>query len=516
MSSQFTRRDFLKLAALAPVALAPLAKMEFPSPITGSVHHDADSRLSNVIILVFDTLTAKNMSLHGYERATTPHIARFADRATVYHNHYSSGNFTSPGTASIFTGAYPWAHRAFNLHGTIAGNFQNNNIFKLLPAGMHKVAYTHNLLVTSFLSQFQDSLDVFKPTRELSLADEQYSDRLFPSDYSTSFWSEGVILRGGGAKPSSLFLSMLYKLARLGSKRSLVKEYGHLFPRGLPNLNDIYFVLEEAVNWIMEQMILMPQPYFGYFHLLPPHEPYTTRRDFVDIFQDTYTPLVKPKHAFSEGHTNKFLNQQRREYDEYIAYTDAEFGRLFDFLDQSGAMDNTYIVLTSDHGELFERGIRGHVTQTMYEPLIRVPLLISKPGQRRREDVTVSTSCVDLMPTLLHLSGQEIPGWCEGRLLPGMGAESIDTDRNIYAMEAKSNAKYRPLTKGTYVLVKGNYKLIYYLSSKSQERENELYDLSADPEEMVNIYRSRQAVAAQLQNELESKLHQVNEPYVPR
>ena len=64
-------------------------------------------------------------------------------------------------------------------------------------------------------------------------------------------------------------------------------------------------------------------------------------------------------------------------------------------------LDDTYVIVTSDHGEMFERGIRGHVTPTLYEPVIRVPLLIAKPGQREREDVYAPTSCVDLLPTLL-------------------------------------------------------------------------------------------------------------------
>ena len=54
-------------------------------------------------------------------------------------------------------------------------------------------------------------------------------------------------------------------------------------------------------------------------HLLPPHEPYTARREFVDLFDDGWTPAAKPPHFFSEKHSDAFLNQQRREYDEYLA-----------------------------------------------------------------------------------------------------------------------------------------------------------------------------------------------------
>jgi len=63
----------------------------------------------NVLVIVFDTLSAAHTSVDGYPRRTTPHLERFAERATVYHRHHSAGNFANPGTASLLTGAYPWS-----------------------------------------------------------------------------------------------------------------------------------------------------------------------------------------------------------------------------------------------------------------------------------------------------------------------------------------------------------------------------------------------------------------------
>jgi arylsulfatase A-like enzyme len=511
MTINFNRRDFLKLAAVTPLLM-----MDFHKGERNLFLSNEESSQANVMILVFDTLTANQMSLYGYSRETTPNIARFADRATVFHSHYSTGNFTSPGTASIFTGSYPWSHRAINLHSTISSDYEENNFFRHIPDRIHKVVYTHNLLVTSLLKQFERNLQQFVPTRELCLVDNQFSDRLFPSDFNTSFWSEGIIFRGGGAKPSSLFLSLIYKMLRLNSKQNLTAEYGHLFPRGVPNLNDLYFILEDTVDWLVEQIHLLPKPYLGYFHLLPPHEPYTTRADFLDIFLDDYTPPQKDRPDFSENHPESFLNQQRREYDEYLAYTDAEFGRLYDNLVQSGALKNTYLILTSDHGELFERGIRGHVTRALYEPLIHVPLIISKPGQLTREDVFTPTSCVDLLPTLLKLYDQPIPDWCEGKVLPTMGLGESKESRAIYAVESKSNHKYGPLTRGTLVIIEDSYKLIYYMGSRRERLPSELYDLKNDPEEMNNIANLYPSISKELENKLKNKLASVNKPFESR
>jgi arylsulfatase A-like enzyme len=512
MSSQrrdheVSRRDFLKLATLLP-----LLKLELPD--FGLASNPQLANQPNILVLVFDTLSARHLPIYGYPRDTAPNISRFADRSTVYHAHYASANFTSPATASLFTGTYPWSHRAFHMHGTMIDQFAARNFFSLLPDGINKTVYTHNLLVTSLLQQFRVDLDQLMNTRELSLVDGQYSDRFFPTDSNVSFWSEGLILRGSGTLPSSIFLSHLYRLIRLAYKRDVTKEYGQLFPRGVPNLNDIYFILEDAVDWIIGEMDRLPRPFLGYFHFLPPHEPYTTRRDFIDCFRDDgYKPVKKPEHIFSEGRSYQFLNQQRREYDEYIAYTDAEFGRLLDYLERSGMLENTYVILTSDHGELFERGIRGHVTRTLYEPLIQVPLLISQPAQKTQRNIYSHTSCVDLAPTLLYLTGQPVPDWSEGSILPGFGGQEENPDRTIFALEAKSSPKYSPITYGTLMMRKGNYKLIHYMGYGKIQQRWELYDLKEDPEELVDQYSETNYTAQEMRSELLEKLHQANRPY---
>jgi len=508
VASHVSRRDFLKLSALLPFlrfGLSDLAANDF------SVSGGSD--FPNILFIVFDTLSARNMSLYGYPRETTPNITRFAGRSVVYHTHYASANFTSPGTASLLTGSYPWSHRAFHMHSTVLDRFRDKNIFHLLNEPIHTIAYSHNLLVTSLLEQFKGDLDIFMPTRDLALNDPEYSDRIFPRDYNASFWGEGLTLRGGGSRPSSLFLSLVYKALLYVRKRALAEQYGQSFPKGLPNLNDIYYILEDAIDWIITNLASLPDPYLAYFHLLPPHEPYTPRRDFIGLFDDGYVPTPKPPHFASEGYSDEFLNQERRDYDAYIAYVDSEFGRLLESMERSGMLENTYVILTSDHGELFERGIRGHVTPALYQPLIRIPLIISIPGQEERRDIYANTSCVDVLPGVLSLLGKQAPDWCEGQLLPLQPNQQNLGQRSIYAVEAKTNPKHSPLRKGTLALIKGDFKLIHYLDRQG-EAAYELYDLSKDPEEMEDLYAWQTSLAADLTQELAGKLNQVNQPYL--
>jgi len=119
--AHISRRDFLKMAAAAPAALA-FSQMIAPGPL--------GTNSPNIIVLVFDAMSADNLSLYGYRRKTTPNFERLAQRSTVYHSHYSAGSFTIPGTASLLTGLYPWTHRAINEEGQVAPAFVENNIFR--------------------------------------------------------------------------------------------------------------------------------------------------------------------------------------------------------------------------------------------------------------------------------------------------------------------------------------------------------------------------------------------------
>ena len=85
-------------------------------------------------------------------------------------------------------------------------------------------------------------------------------------------------------------------------------------------------------------------------------------------------------------------------------------------MEESGMLENTWLIFTSDHGEMFERGINGHMTVCQHEPVMKIPLIIFEPGQTTRRDVYTPTNSVDVLPTLLHLTGQPVPDWVEGEV----------------------------------------------------------------------------------------------------
>ncbi len=511
---EFNRRDFLKLAGLLPLGLAaPTLHKSF------GLQADKKNVIIIIMIIVFDAFTAHNISLYGYGRQTTPHIDALAERATVYHHHYAAGNYTTPGTASLSTGIYPWTHRALKPNGQVSAEYTAHNIFSVFK-DYYSIAYTHNEWANTLFEQFKENIDMLIPREQLTLfSSDRLVQKVFPNDRDISSvgWIRNIKIQEEGYA-YSLFLSRI--ITALEQKYSA--QYRAQFPRGLlPTARaDGGFLLEHAVDWIVDQIQAAPAPVFGYFHFLPPHDPYRTPLEFAGRFDnDGYPRDNKPIDilATEQDRTRKMgLDTLRQNYDEFILYVDREFKRMFDLLEKSGQLENTILVLTSDHGEMFERGIAMHDTNALYEPVLRIPLLIFEPGVNKRTDVYQPTSAVDLLPTLAHLSGLPSPQWTEGFLLPPYLPVNSPAPRSIYAVRAYESEMTDALTQASIVLVKGRYKLHYYFGYAEINGGDliNLFDVQDDPAEMNDLSQSLKDIAEEMLQELKFSLAESNAPYL--
>jgi len=511
MKPTINRRGFLKLASLLPFTTPLLTSS---NPKFCELRTSAD--IPNIIIIVFDAFSAHNASLYSYPRETTPNLMRFAEHATVYHNHYSAGNFTTPGTSSLLTGTYPWTHRAINHYGTMLDTYNNRNIFSEFSTNNYtRIAFTHNLFACIILDNLKENLDEYKLPNEVALIDYNFSDNLFPRDYSIASQSELFFFKKPDRLSDSLFLSPIFKSIRDKVNFLLIDHLEGRYPLGIPGNHDVLFPLEDTIDWIMDEVTRWPQPFLTYLHMMPPHDPYRPRKEFLDLFLDGWTPESKPDHFFGDFTGRQhILDGNRIAYDRFVAYVDYEFGRLHDFLQDAGIFDNSIVIFTSDHGEMFERKIWRHTTPTLFQPILQVPLLISTPGQTSQQDVFTTTSSVDILPTLLHLTKRQIPSWIEGTVLPPYTTDIQPSDRSIFAVEAKSNSKTGPLRKATFAIIKGDYKLIHYRGYNEFENVFELYNLKQDPEELEDIYEPNSSVASELKHELLTKIKDKNSPFV--
>jgi len=500
-----SRRDFLKLSSFltASAILKPSLQLLPSRPST-------DPNAKNVLIILFDTLSARNINFYGYPRETMPNLSRLLERATVYHNHYASSNFTTPGTASLLTGRYPWEHLALKLTNEVKPELAKHSIFNYFK-NYYRLAYTHNDYADILLSQFNNAINQHESYKTLLLENELISSRQWimdildkDRDIAMLFKTRLTDLSLDGFLYSLLFPNLLGE-----DEFQPPAEITAKFPRGLPKAHRRgYFILEQAIDWILQQTTSIPQPFLQYFHFLPPHSPYNTREDYVDVFlDDNFQPAEKPMHPVVvpiEILTRTEELNLRQEYDEYLLYVDSEFNRMFNQLDQRGVLDNTLIVFTSDHGEIFERNSKDHSDSYLFDPLVKIPLVIFEPGQTERQDIHSLTSCIDVMPTLLNYTGQEIPSELPGQILPPFVEPSNESSRTIYALDTRLNHDPSHITVATLMMIRENFKVIRYsnyaeyysLFGRTKKLDAmqikdpiyyEIFDLHLDQEELNNL-----------------------------
>ncbi len=488
------RREFLKMASAIPagVVLSNISRRV----ATQSLFQN------HIIVLVLDTLSARNMSLYGYPRDTTPNINRFAERSNVYHAHYSGGTFTTSGTASLLTGTYPWTHRAINLEGLVSRPLAKRNIFQQFDSHT-RLAFTQNYFAQYLLTQFENDIESHLPMGAFSEL-EQYVLDTSGAKWISEF--RAVTDLAFAQKPGSLALGIIskylkaYRLAAINTQLANVQRYGV----------ELTFSIRKVFAGLANELSRLERPSLCYLHLFPPHGPYQPHGMFNGLFVNGWKPKAKPRHALwkEETSSRKTLNDKRLKYDQYLADTDHAFGEFIDQLDSTGVLDNSYFILTSDHGESFERGYFGHAGPYVYEPSIHIPLLISAPGQVTRRDFDSVTNSVDVLPTLLSISGREIPDWCEGEVLPGFGREVRDLQtRATFTVEAKYSSAFGTLPTISIAMRRGNFKMIYYkgyndIADPYYEGVFEMYNLAEDPEELNDLVNVELSLARDMKDEL--------------
>jgi arylsulfatase A-like enzyme/Flp pilus assembly protein TadD len=222
--------------------------------------------------------------------------------------------------------------------------------------------------------------------------------------------------------------------------------------------------------WLDERAHDASAPFFAWLHLYDPHEPYRAPPPFRERF------LSNP-------------------YDGEIAFTDGIVAYVLDRLRASGQLDRTLVVVTADHGESL--GDHGEATHSMfvYESVVRVPLLVWRPGRVAPGVVSEPVRLIDVAPTILELVGAPaLPAPHARSLTALLGGGSTGTPPPAYSetLLPKFYMNWAPLR----ALRDGRYKLI-------DAPRPELYDLQRDPAETTNLYDRQPATAKALRDALD-------------
>jgi arylsulfatase A-like enzyme len=181
-----------------------------------------------------------------------------------------------------------------------------------------------------------------------------------------------------------------------------------------------------------------------------------------------------------------------------VQFVDAQVGLLLDHVDRAARLDNTVIVVVSDHGEEFlERGHWGHVEINLHDEIIKVPLLIKLPGGSQARTIEHQVRTLDIMPTLVDLCGIPEPGGMLGESLRPLWTQSSQEQERIAICERWREQSHMIAVRTS------SHKYIW----DSQEPENPtLYDLVNDPDERKDVRAEQPEIAGSLSRHVNGQL----------
>ncbi|KAM9367965.1 arylsulfatase K [Phaethornis superciliosus] len=270
---------------------------------------------------------------------------------------------------------------------------------------------------------------------------------------------------------------------------------------------------DKAVTWIKEEAINFTQPFVLYLGLNLPHpypSPYAGEHFGSSTFLTSpywlekvnYEAIKIPKwSSLSEMHpvdyyssytkncTGEFTTQEVRNirafYYAMCAETDAMLGEIISALRDTGILEKTMVIFTADHGELAMEH-RQFYKMSMYEGSSHVPLLVMGPGVKEQQQVPDLVSLVDIYPTMLDIARIPVPqnlsGYSLTPLLRGKDENQGTPPRPSWVLSEFHGCD---VNSSTYMLRTGNWKYVAYSDGRSVLPQ--LFDLSADPDELTNV-----------------------------
>ncbi len=446
----------------------------------------------NVLWVVWDTVRADRLSLYGHERPTTPRLEAWATGARVFDDALSTAGYTLPSHASLFTGLLPSEHCTHNGHPRLEDRYET--LAELLhAAGWRTFLFSANPQISAqpsrnFAQGFERAAHPWDPRwRQEALAIVR--SKLDPRDRSSEL---GARLEAAGGGPTGL-TPWNIKAAGSLAERALLEWLGEGDPK---------------------------RPWFAFLNYMEAHRPLIPPRAYRErLMSDAQVErsyevdrswLPMWEYTFGlRDYDDEELALTAATYDAALRELDDLFASLLDALSAAGQLENTVVVLTSDHGEhLGEHHMLDH-QYSVYQPLLRVPLVIFAPGRVEPGRDDRPASSFDLFPTILALAGVDPP---EGQRSRARSLLDPPAARLRLAEEpAVSEVGIRqvrrahpdwdpsPFQRRLRALVDGSTKLLW----GSDERV-ELYDLASDPLEERDLAAAQPERAGRLRQRLDA------------
>jgi choline-sulfatase len=425
----------------------------------------------DILLIMADQLAPSALPFHGNTVTVAPTLSSLAESGVVFDAAYTASPLCSPARASLLTGMLPSRTSVYDN----AAEFSS-----AIPT------FAHYLRTAGYRTVLAGKMHFCGPD-QLHGFEERLTTDIYPADFG---WTPDWDLPHD--RPSWYH------------DMSSVTEAG-------PCVRSNQLDFDEEVTFAAERSLFGhirsgdERPFCYVVSYTHPHDPFTIPRQWWDLYEGTDIPL--PRHAGPGGlhpHerrlravcamndvrlTDDQVRSARRAYCGSISFVDDQIARLLSVLRETGRLDDTVVIVTSDHGEMLgERG--AWYKMSFYEGSARVPLLVSSPGRVMRGGfrpgrVGAAVSTMDLLPTLVDLAGGEDANRDDGATLVGpLDGHSLLP--HLRGQPGRDEALGEYLAEGAIAPIvmirRGRHKFIHSPADPEQ-----LFDLVADPDELVNL-----------------------------
>jgi len=436
----------------------------------------------DILIIMADQMMPSALPFHGHPVTKAPAMSWLAESGVVFDAAYTASPLCSPARASFMTCLLPSHTRVFDN----AAEFSS-----AIPT------FAHYLRSAGYRTVLSGKMHFCGPD-QLHGFEERLTTDIYPADYGwTPDWD------------------------RPDDRPAWYHDMSSVLDAGLcVRSNQLDF--DDEVAFAAERSLFGhlrsgdERPFCYVVSFSHPHDPFAISQKWWDLYRDEDIPM--PSYGYDEASlhpherrlravcamngielTEDHTRAARRAYYGAISYVDDHISRLIGVLRDTGRLDRTVIIVTSDHGEMLgERG--GWYKMSFYEGAARVPLIVRAPGLFEPGRVAAAVSTMDLLPTLAGLvhagSLAGVIGPLDGRsLLPHLAGAP---DRDEVVAEYLAEGAIAPIV----MIRRGRYKFIH-----SPADPDQLFDLESDPHERINLANdpSSAALASRFRQEVAAR-----------
>jgi len=440
----------------------------------------------NFLILFTDQQRHDTIKACGHQNMITPNLDRLVKEGCYFENAYSPNPVCIPARHNLLTGL-PAKHHGYY------GNFSHplNNVLPTLPRILADNGYD-----TRAIGKMH-----FKPARRHSGFNKMELMEEIPEfreDDEYAMYLKDVGLEN--IQSIHGVRNLLYMLPQ----RSLIPEEHH----------GSTWVADRSVKYIKDNA--GKRPFFLWSSWIAPHPPFDVPDSFADLYNDVDIPETLKSKTKLTPHASKsaihcdlpknkekdYIKRIRQLYYSAISLVDKNIGRILKALEEAGELDNTFIIFSSDHGEML--GDHGcFQKQLPYDSASKIPFLIRYP-EKIKKDTTRSdfVDLNDILPTVLDVAGIDYPGPQE---LPGGSVLRNDKDRSYQYIE-----HHQGINRWISIRDK-EYKYNYYYGGGLEE----LFDMKNDPSESTNLLEKNPEKFLSQKNKLYNVLMEYEKKWGP-